>query len=365
MPMTAVPLELGPQLDGMPQLVSRSSVVPARLRPPPRPDQGCRPIHITPASTSPPRRSTGRGGRGRHDRPRRSRRHLRQPRHGPPRRWIRDAIRALERRHGRQGRSRRCGPGGRQRRLDRLLDRTAPPLRGAHDGKPVDPAPLLPLTDPELPGRIDKQRPCVSIPTSSSTPTTLDTTKPQAPAKSSAAPASSSVVVLSSAASAVSPELATPTSIAERIEKIRALLESGEYPVDLDSSPRASSTTRLRALDGHRDPRARRAAPASAGAAPRVLRRTPRDRRARPRAPRRARAPEARSRRAPRRAPGARARDPLAVQASCSPRSASRRRPPRCSPPRPRRRSARCSATTRAARTTGTRSVSPPARCGS
>lgn len=65
-------------------------------------------------------------------------------------------------------------------------------------------------------------------------PTTLEGgTKSQTPAKSPAAPEASSVVALSPAASSVAPEATSPT-MAARIERIRTLLERGDYPVDLD-----------------------------------------------------------------------------------------------------------------------------------
>jgi flagellar biosynthesis anti-sigma factor FlgM len=67
-------------------------------------------------------------------------------------------------------------------------------------------------------------------------PTTLDTTKSQQTpvTKAESEPAGSSVVTLSSAASAVAPEATSPPSVADRIDKIRSLLERGEYPVDLE-----------------------------------------------------------------------------------------------------------------------------------
>jgi len=66
-------------------------------------------------------------------------------------------------------------------------------------------------------------------------PTTLEGgTKSQTPAKTPAAPEASSVVALSPAASAVAPATTVPPSMAARIERIKALLDRGEYPVDLD-----------------------------------------------------------------------------------------------------------------------------------
>jgi flagellar biosynthesis anti-sigma factor FlgM len=65
-------------------------------------------------------------------------------------------------------------------------------------------------------------------------PATLEGgTKSQTPAKSPAAPEGSSVVELSAAASSVAPSENSPT-MAARIERIRALLDRGEYPVDLE-----------------------------------------------------------------------------------------------------------------------------------
>lgn len=56
--------------------------------------------------------------------------------------------------------------------------------------------------------------------------------KPQP--KPTAAPNTASVVALSSAASSVKPEGAQSSTVAARIDKIRALLDAGHYPVDLD-----------------------------------------------------------------------------------------------------------------------------------
>lgn len=65
-------------------------------------------------------------------------------------------------------------------------------------------------------------------------PTQLETTKPGADRRTGAAPSTggaSSVVELSSAAKSM--RTAEPTN-SERLDKIRALLDAGEYAVDLD-----------------------------------------------------------------------------------------------------------------------------------
>jgi flagellar biosynthesis anti-sigma factor FlgM len=71
-------------------------------------------------------------------------------------------------------------------------------------------------------------------------PTSLETQKSQQSAKATepvAAVAPAAVVSLSSAATSVAPSsnthAAQPT-VTARLEKIRALLDAGEYPVDLD-----------------------------------------------------------------------------------------------------------------------------------
>ena len=56
---------------------------------------------------------------------------------------------------------------------------------------------------------------------------------PDAKPKAPAAPSGASVVSLSSAASALAPE-ETSETITARLEKIRAMLARGTYPVDLD-----------------------------------------------------------------------------------------------------------------------------------
>lgn len=68
-------------------------------------------------------------------------------------------------------------------------------------------------------------------PKASIVPTTLDTTA-SAPAKSTPKPEPSAVVTLSSAAAAAA-SVSGPT-IAERLDKLRALVAKGEYPIDLD-----------------------------------------------------------------------------------------------------------------------------------
>ena len=65
-------------------------------------------------------------------------------------------------------------------------------------------------------------------------PITLDQSKTHTPTKAAQGQEGSSVVSLSSAASSVSPSDGPSPSVNERIEKIRALLEKSEYPVDLD-----------------------------------------------------------------------------------------------------------------------------------
>ena len=64
-------------------------------------------------------------------------------------------------------------------------------------------------------------------------PTSLDAPKSQATAKAPAPASGGSVVALSSAASAVAPDAPSP-SVTARLDRIRALLDHGEYPVDLD-----------------------------------------------------------------------------------------------------------------------------------
>jgi anti-sigma28 factor (negative regulator of flagellin synthesis) len=68
------------------------------------------------------------------------------------------------------------------------------------------------------------------------TPITLDTSsKAQQAPKGGAAPAGgASVVSLSSAAAAIPAEGTPPPHIAARLDKIRAMLDRGDYPVDLD-----------------------------------------------------------------------------------------------------------------------------------
>jgi flagellar biosynthesis anti-sigma factor FlgM len=62
----------------------------------------------------------------------------------------------------------------------------------------------------------------------------VDSQKSDAKPKAPAAPSgSASVVVLSSAASALGSD-ETPQTITARLEKIRAMLARGTYPVDLD-----------------------------------------------------------------------------------------------------------------------------------
>lgn len=69
--------------------------------------------------------------------------------------------------------------------------------------------------------------------------TSLTTPKPQTPAKpgpagaTSRSDAAASVVNLSSAGAAASAEATSPT-VTSRLETIRAMLDKGEYPVDLD-----------------------------------------------------------------------------------------------------------------------------------
>ena len=63
-------------------------------------------------------------------------------------------------------------------------------------------------------------------------PTTLDTPRAQTPSTPPAAPAAATVVHLSAAASAAPPPAEAAVNV--RLLKIRAMLESGEYPVDLD-----------------------------------------------------------------------------------------------------------------------------------
>jgi anti-sigma28 factor (negative regulator of flagellin synthesis) len=67
-------------------------------------------------------------------------------------------------------------------------------------------------------------------PKASIAPTTLDPAA-SAPAKSTPKPEPSAVVTLSSAATVAS---ATGPTIAERLDKLRALVAKGEYPLDLD-----------------------------------------------------------------------------------------------------------------------------------
>ena len=64
--------------------------------------------------------------------------------------------------------------------------------------------------------------------------TTVDSSKPQQASKGGGAQASASVVSLSSAAAAIPAEGTPPAHIAARLEKIRAMLDRGDYPVDLD-----------------------------------------------------------------------------------------------------------------------------------
>lgn len=67
------------------------------------------------------------------------------------------------------------------------------------------------------------------------TPITIDTSKPQqAPKGGGGAQTGASVVSLSSAAAAIPAEGTPPPHIAARLEKIRAMLDRGDYPVDLD-----------------------------------------------------------------------------------------------------------------------------------
>ncbi|MEO8698613.1 MAG: hypothetical protein ABI867_01185 [Kofleriaceae bacterium] len=68
-------------------------------------------------------------------------------------------------------------------------------------------------------------------PSHSISPVSLDAPKPQTPSTPPAAPAAASVVTLSAAATA---HPSAQPAINVRLEKIRAMLESGEYPVDLD-----------------------------------------------------------------------------------------------------------------------------------
>jgi len=62
-------------------------------------------------------------------------------------------------------------------------------------------------------------------------PVTLHEPRDPGTAAKADAPAAASVVKLSSAATAVSRE---STGMTGRLERIRALLDKGEYPVDLD-----------------------------------------------------------------------------------------------------------------------------------
>lgn len=64
-------------------------------------------------------------------------------------------------------------------------------------------------------------------------PISIDSSKPQQAPKSGAQ-TGASVVTLSSAAAAIPPDGTPPAHIAARLEKIRAMLDRGDYPVDLD-----------------------------------------------------------------------------------------------------------------------------------
>ena len=70
-------------------------------------------------------------------------------------------------------------------------------------------------------------------PITSDTKSATQAKTPESPATASG-PAGASVVSLSSAAVAV-PSHAASQSITARLEKIRALLDAGEYPMDLDA----------------------------------------------------------------------------------------------------------------------------------
>ncbi len=66
-------------------------------------------------------------------------------------------------------------------------------------------------------------------------PTTLDTRKAHTDAKGSApAPDGASTVTLSSAGAAMAASPSPSPGITARLEKIRALIDQGEFPVDLD-----------------------------------------------------------------------------------------------------------------------------------
>jgi hypothetical protein len=65
------------------------------------------------------------------------------------------------------------------------------------------------------------------------TPITIDSSKPQQAPKGNAQ-AGASVVTLSSAAASIPAEGTPPPHVAARLEMIRAMLDRGAYPVDLD-----------------------------------------------------------------------------------------------------------------------------------
>jgi anti-sigma28 factor (negative regulator of flagellin synthesis) len=66
------------------------------------------------------------------------------------------------------------------------------------------------------------------------TPITFDKQKAAEAKKSSPAKSTDSVVVLSKAAASIAPEGAHEPGVAAKLERIRALLDAGKYPVDLD-----------------------------------------------------------------------------------------------------------------------------------
>jgi anti-sigma28 factor (negative regulator of flagellin synthesis) len=72
-------------------------------------------------------------------------------------------------------------------------------------------------------------------PNAAITPISIETSKPEQPAKSRTKTGRASVVSLSSAAAAIPPDDgAPPAEVTARIEHIRAMLDKGDYPIDLD-----------------------------------------------------------------------------------------------------------------------------------